>query len=92
MWDKFIAFFAKRHMLANMMFIGIMTAGVYFWFATNKEELPNVTRDMVRISCSYPGASAEQVEHFVTKEIEERRLAVFKYKSRRKERWILRGT
>ncbi|MCK5241278.1 efflux RND transporter permease subunit, partial [bacterium] len=72
MWDKFIAFFAKRHMLANLMFIGIMVAGVYFWFATNKEELPNVTRDRVRISCSYPGASAEQVEYFVTKEIEDK--------------------
>ncbi len=72
MWDKFIAFFAKRHMLANMLFIGIMAAGVYFWFATNKEELPNVTRDMVRVSTSYPGASAEQVEYFITKEIEDK--------------------
>ncbi|MBN1595470.1 efflux RND transporter permease subunit [candidate division FCPU426 bacterium] len=72
MWDGFIAFFAKRHMLANMMFIGVMAAGVYFWFATNKEEMPNVTRDFVAISTSYPGASAEQVEHFITREIEEK--------------------
>jgi multidrug efflux pump subunit AcrB len=72
MWDKFIAFFAKRHMLANMMFIGIMLAGVFFWFNTNKEEMPNITRDFLRISTSYPGASAEQVEYFITKEIEDK--------------------
>lgn len=72
MWDKFIAFFAKRHILANLLFIGIMLGGVYFWFATNKEELPNITRDRVSISVSYPGASAEQVEYFVTREIEDK--------------------
>ncbi|MCD4812329.1 efflux RND transporter permease subunit [bacterium] len=72
MWDKFIEFFAKRHMLANLMFLGIMVAGMYFWFTTNKEELPNITRDRVSISASYPGASAEQVEYFVTKEIEDK--------------------
>lgn len=72
MWDTFVNFFAKRHMLANLMFLGIMTAGIYFWFAINKEELPNITRDRVSISTSYPGASAEQVEYFVTKEIEDK--------------------
>lgn len=32
--------------------------------------MPDVTFDRVRISAVYPGATAEEVEHFVTKEIE----------------------
>jgi len=72
MWDKFVDFFAKRHMMANFMFVGIMIAGIFFWFNTNKEEMPNITRDFLVVSASYPGASAEQVEYFVTKEIEDR--------------------
>lgn len=38
---------------------------------TGKEELPDLTLDRIRISTFYPGASPEEVEHFVTRPIED---------------------
>lgn len=69
--EKIIAYFANRHLLTNLMFVIVFLAGIGSWGLISKEEMPDVAFDFVRISASYPGASAEQVEHFVTKPIEE---------------------
>ncbi|MCA9408021.1 MAG: efflux RND transporter permease subunit [Candidatus Omnitrophica bacterium] len=66
-----IAYFADRHLLTNLIFLMVFFGGIVSWQNIKKEELPDVTFDRVRISASYPGATAEEVEHFVTKEIEE---------------------
>ena len=50
-----------------MVFVG----GVFSWNNTSKEELPDITFNRVRISVTYPGAPAEDVEYFVTKPLEE---------------------
>ncbi|MCB9771087.1 MAG: efflux RND transporter permease subunit [Candidatus Omnitrophica bacterium] len=71
MLKTLITFFADRHLLTNLIFVGIFAGGIISWQAIKKEELPDVTFDQVRISANYPGATAEEVEHFVTKEIED---------------------
>ncbi|MFA5259814.1 MAG: efflux RND transporter permease subunit [Candidatus Omnitrophota bacterium] len=71
MLDKFIEYFIKRHLLTNLIFITVIVSGILSWHHIKKEEMPDVTFDRVSISASYPGATAEEVEHFVTKPIED---------------------
>lgn len=76
MIEKFIAFFVQRELLTNMVFIAILLGGLLAWQEIKKEEQPDVTFDFVRITANYPGATAEEVEHFVTRELEEELSAV----------------
>jgi len=71
MLKNIITYFTKRHMLSNMILIGIFVGGIFFWNNTQKEELPNIAFDILRISASYPGASPEEIEYFVTNPIED---------------------
>lgn len=71
MLEKVIAYCASRHLLTNLIFILVLLGGAFAWFHTNKEELPSITFDRVRVSVTYPGAPAEDVEYFVTRPIEE---------------------
>ena len=71
MRERLIQFFLKRHLLANLIFVGILVGGVFAWIGLPKEELPDITFDSVRITTNYPGASAEDVEYYVTDPIEE---------------------
>ncbi|MFH1797942.1 MAG: efflux RND transporter permease subunit [Candidatus Omnitrophota bacterium] len=71
MKETIINFFLKRHLLANLIFVTVLVGGVIAWNQIPKEELPDVTFDNVSISVSYPGASAEDVEYYVTRPIEE---------------------
>jgi len=71
MKENIINFFLKRHLLANLIFVTVFVGGIIAWNQIPKEELPDVTFDNVRISVSYPGASAEEVEYYVTRPIEE---------------------
>ncbi len=71
MREQIIRFFLKRHLLANLIFIGVLIGGIFAWRGLPKEELPDITFDSVRISTSYPGASTEDVEYYVTEPIEE---------------------
>ncbi len=71
MISRLIAFFVTRHLLTNLLFLAILVAGVLSWFSIKKEERPDVTYDFVQVTAFYPGATAEEVEHFVTRELEE---------------------
>ncbi|MBW2364561.1 MAG: efflux RND transporter permease subunit, partial [Deltaproteobacteria bacterium] len=64
-------YFSNRHLLTNIIFIAVFIGGVFSWMNTNKEEYPDLTLDRIRISTFYPGASPEEVEHFVTRPIED---------------------
>lgn len=72
MLDRLIAYCARKHLLMNFLFITVIVGGFYAWHHTNKEEMPDITFDRIRIRVRYPGAPAEDVELFVTKPIEER--------------------
>ncbi len=71
MITRFIEYFVDRHLLTNMLFVSVIVGGLLSWQEIKKEERPDVTFDTVRISATYPGATAEEVEHFVTRELEE---------------------
>ncbi|NOZ11967.1 MAG: efflux RND transporter permease subunit [Gammaproteobacteria bacterium] len=71
MLERFISYFVKHHLVTNLLFVAILVGGAMVWPSLKKEELPDVTFDRILISVNYPGATAEEVEYFVTKEIEE---------------------
>ncbi|MDH5444004.1 MAG: efflux RND transporter permease subunit [Gammaproteobacteria bacterium] len=73
---RFVEFFVDRHLLTNLLFIAIIIGGLQAWQSIKKEERPDVTYDMVRITAFYPGATAEEVEYFVTRELEQELKAI----------------
>jgi len=72
MLEKMVKYFANRHLLTNFIYIGVIIAGLFYWGEMKKEEMPNITFDWVNVSASYSGASPEQVEYFITKELEDK--------------------
>lgn len=70
MLEKLIAYFVNKHLLTNLLFVSVILAGIFSWQQIKKEEMPDVTYDWIRIGVTYPGATASEVEHFVTQEIE----------------------
>jgi len=73
---RFIEFFVNRHLLTNILFISVIMGGLFAWQEIKKEERPDVTYDRIRVTASYPGATAAEVEHFVTRELEDELKAV----------------
>lgn len=71
MIEKLIEYFVNRHILTNLLFVAVILGGLFSWQLIQKEERPDITYDRVRITANYPGATAEEVEHFVTRELEE---------------------
>ncbi|MBN1493849.1 MAG: efflux RND transporter permease subunit [Candidatus Omnitrophica bacterium] len=71
MLENIVAYFVKRHFVTNFLLIAVIAGGIFAWQNTSKEELPDVTFEIVRIMTSYPGAPAGDVEYYVTEPIEE---------------------
>ncbi|MBN1622237.1 MAG: efflux RND transporter permease subunit [Endomicrobiales bacterium] len=69
---KLIEYFSQRHLLTNFIMLGVFIGGIFFWFKTGKEEMPDLTMDIMRVTVSYPGASPQEVEYFVAEPIEEK--------------------
>ena len=55
---------------SDLLFISVIVGGLLAWQDIKKEERPDVTYDIVQVSANYPGATADEVEHFVTRELE----------------------
>jgi len=68
--EKIITYFVNRHLLTNLIFISVFVGGIIAWNNTSKEEMPDIEFDHAHVVASYPGATAEEVEHFVTKPLE----------------------
>jgi len=62
----------RRPVLASVMSMLIVVAGLAAFFSLPLRELPDVDQPVVSIDTRYPGASAEVVENAVTRLIEER--------------------
>ncbi len=66
-----ITYFTKNHLVSNILFVGVFLMAIFAWQKIGKEEMPEFESNWIRISASYPGAAAEDVELFVTKPIED---------------------
>lgn len=66
-----ITYFTKNHLVSNILFVGVFLMAIFAWNQIGKEEMPEFESNWMRISASYPGAAAEDVELFVTKPIED---------------------
>ncbi len=71
MWQAIITYFTTRHFLTNFLVLMVFVGGFSAWHRTSKEEMPDITFNIVRVNVKYPGAPAEDVEYFVTDPIEE---------------------
>ncbi len=69
--NSIIRFFCKRHVLVNLITVLVFMGGVVAWMITSKEELPDITFNTVRVSTLYSGASAADIEFYVTQPLEE---------------------
>ncbi|MFP4465684.1 MAG: efflux RND transporter permease subunit [Candidatus Goldiibacteriota bacterium] len=72
MLEKLIGYFAKRKLLGNLIYAGVILGAFFAVSDIQKEDMPNIVMDFVLVSTSYPGASPEEVEYFVTRELEDR--------------------
>ncbi|MBL6992019.1 MAG: efflux RND transporter permease subunit [Bacteriovoracaceae bacterium] len=66
-----IAFTSSRHLLSNVIFWGLILMAIFVWFRIGKEELPEFSSNWIRVTTTYPGAPASDVELFVTKPLED---------------------
>ncbi|MFK7824823.1 MAG: efflux RND transporter permease subunit [Oligoflexales bacterium] len=69
---QLIAYFARRNLLINVILIGFISSAIFLWPKVGKEEMPEFETNWLRINVRFPGAVAEDVELFVTKQIEKR--------------------
>ncbi len=71
MLNRLINYFAHNHLLINFIFFITLAGGIYYWTIIGKEALPNVEFEAARITAYYTGASAEDVEIFITQPLED---------------------
>lgn len=67
-----IEYFALRPAVANVLMFGLIFSSIVTWNQIGKEEMPEFEMNWVRINIRYPGASAQDVELFITKPVEEK--------------------
>ena len=67
-----IRYFSRRPLVGNVILFGVILSAVLLWPKMGKEQMPDLTFNWLRITIAYPGASAEDVELFITKPVEEK--------------------
>ncbi|MFC1481680.1 efflux RND transporter permease subunit [Candidatus Neomarinimicrobiota bacterium] len=68
---SFIRFFASNHLLANLLTVAILLAGLNSLRTIKRDLYPNVDMGMMVVTTRYPGASPEDVEINVTTKLED---------------------
>ncbi|MGI9243604.1 MAG: efflux RND transporter permease subunit, partial [Verrucomicrobiales bacterium] len=66
-----IHWFARNHVAANFVMMGVLLLGITTWFKLKKEIFPETATDIVTILVPYPNASPEEVEKSICIPIEE---------------------
>lgn len=69
--NSLIQFFIQRSMLVRLLFLSVFVFGLSQMFNIQKEGFPSVDLNKVTVNTIYPGASAEDVELNVTKNLED---------------------
>ena len=68
---KLIEYFCNKHVLVNLITGLILFGGYAALNQIDREELPDITFNFVRITTSYAGASAADIEFYITNPLEE---------------------
>ncbi|MBT6326144.1 MAG: efflux RND transporter permease subunit [Bdellovibrionales bacterium] len=68
---KLISLFIEKPLLANLITILVIVAGVVSLSQLNKSTYPDVNFDVLTITTTYPGASAKEIEVQITNKIED---------------------
>lgn len=66
-----IGWFAENHVAANLLMMFLIVSGILTCFGIKLEVFPDTSPDTITISAIYPGASPEEVESAVVRQIEE---------------------
>lgn len=69
--NSMIAWFARNGVVANLLMVSILGAGLMGVFTVKKEVFPEISVDMVSVSVVYRGAAPEEVESGVLLRLEE---------------------
>ena len=69
---KITQFFLYNQALSMLVIAGIFFLGIFGYMATPKQYNPEVTLPAFAIQTEYAGATAEEVENFLTREMEEK--------------------
>ncbi|MEM9166411.1 MAG: efflux RND transporter permease subunit [Planctomycetota bacterium] len=68
---KIAAFGVTRPVVANLVMLAIITAGVIFGTSLRREFFPEIRPNLVTVAAPYPGASPDEVESALAKKIED---------------------
>ncbi|MCB0413623.1 MAG: efflux RND transporter permease subunit [Bdellovibrionales bacterium] len=69
--NKIIEFFAKEHLMGNLLTFMLLAFGVFSIFELRRDLYPNVNFETTIVSAVLPGASPEQIESLIINPIEE---------------------
>ncbi len=69
---KIAKFFLENRPLTILILVGLIFAGFLSYKMTPKQYNPTISMPAFTVIVDYPGASAEEVERFVTRELEEK--------------------
>lgn len=64
-------FSVRNPVAANLLMMVIAVGGLYCWFTLLREFFPNIQPDKAVITIPYPGATPEEVEKTVTRQVEQ---------------------
>lgn len=67
---KLFEFSVRQPLLANLITVVILVAGVMAISGLNRDIFPNVNLDLVIVNASYPGATPQEIEKLITIPIE----------------------
>ena len=66
-----VTWFADNHVAPNLLMLFFLIAGIYTATSIKLEVFPETSLDRIRVTCSYSGASPEEVEEAIVQRIEE---------------------
>lgn len=69
-YSKFINLFAKHPVAANLLMFSMILLGIFSLLNINTQFLPTYDLKFIRVSVSWPGANAEDVEDSITTPLE----------------------
>ena len=67
---KIISYFVKNKLVVFLLIFLIICGGLASFLSSNREGIPNVSFDMVKIQTTYPGASPNEAEELISIPIE----------------------